>query len=183
MTTPRSTSLPARLIGQAVTETYTGIAPIYDVWGRLTESKARRRCLEWAAIRDGEAVLEVAVGTGLTFAEILKRNPSGRNEGMDLTPAMLDRARRAQLPAECWQRIRSGASGWELRPDDLPRRDRVCRETVVEQAPPYLPGASRSAAAAACTHSCSPKAAPRPSQIALISARVSPSMRRRDDMV
>ncbi|MBK9712266.1 MAG: methyltransferase domain-containing protein [Kouleothrix sp.] len=39
-------------------------------------------------------MLEVATGTGLTFAEILKRNPAGRNEGIDLTPAMLDRAQR-----------------------------------------------------------------------------------------
>ncbi len=86
--------LPARLTGSAVTAAYTGMAPIYDLWGRLTETRARERCLEWAQIRDGEAVLEVAVGTGLTFAEIVKRNPAGRNEGVDLTPAMLERARR-----------------------------------------------------------------------------------------
>lgn len=86
--------LPARLDKPAVTHTYTGIAPLYDWWGRLAETEARRRCLERAQIRDGEAVLEVAVGTGLTFAEILARNPSGRNEGIDLTPAMLARAER-----------------------------------------------------------------------------------------
>jgi ubiquinone/menaquinone biosynthesis C-methylase UbiE len=37
-----------------------------------------------AAIRDGEDVLEVAVGTGLAFERILQANPSGRNEGIDL---------------------------------------------------------------------------------------------------
>jgi ubiquinone/menaquinone biosynthesis C-methylase UbiE len=47
-----------------------------------------------AAIQNGEAVLEVAVGTGLTFERILKSNPSGRNEGIDLTEAMLIRAER-----------------------------------------------------------------------------------------
>src|SRR5512137_980496 len=89
----RQATLPARLTKQDVNAVYQGVAPIYDLWGALTETKARTRCLEWADIHDGEAVLEVAVGTGLTFAEILKRNPTGRNEGVDLTPAMLERAR------------------------------------------------------------------------------------------
>lgn len=89
----RQDTLPARLAKQDVNAVYQGVAPIYDLWGALTETKARSHCLEWANIHDGEAVLEVAVGTGLTFAEILKRNSSGRNEGIDLTPAMLERAR------------------------------------------------------------------------------------------
>jgi ubiquinone/menaquinone biosynthesis C-methylase UbiE len=85
-------TLPARIKQADVPNVYRVTAPVYDLWGRLTETKARQRCLELAQVRDGEAVLEVAVGTGLTFAEILKRNPSGRNEGIDLTPAMLERA-------------------------------------------------------------------------------------------
>ena len=64
------------------------------MWARLTESKALLRCLELAAIRDGESVLEVATGTGLAFERILRANPSGRNEGIDLTEAMLARARK-----------------------------------------------------------------------------------------
>jgi len=86
-------TLPARLDKPGVNAVYKRVAPIYDLWGALTETRARALCLEWAAIRDGETVLEVAVGTGLTFAAILKRNPSGRNEGVDLTPAMLERAK------------------------------------------------------------------------------------------
>ena len=35
-----------------------------------------------------------AVGTGLAFSEILKLNPGGRNEGIDITEEMLIRARR-----------------------------------------------------------------------------------------
>jgi ubiquinone/menaquinone biosynthesis C-methylase UbiE len=65
----------------------------------LTESKARDRCLEIAAIQDGESVLEVAVGTGLAFERILKANPSGRNEGIDLTEAMLNRAEKRAASA------------------------------------------------------------------------------------
>jgi ubiquinone/menaquinone biosynthesis C-methylase UbiE len=72
---------------------YTRLAPIYDVWAVLTESRARRICLERAAITDGEAVLEVAVGTGLLFRDILRVNRGGRNVGIDLTEAMLARAR------------------------------------------------------------------------------------------
>lgn len=38
-------------------------------------------------------VLEVAVGTGIVFAELVRANPSGKNEGLDLTEGMLARAR------------------------------------------------------------------------------------------
>lgn len=83
----------ARLKKEDVVKVYSGIAPIYDFWGKLTETRARRRALELARIRNGEAVLEVALGTGLTFQEILKANPAGKNMGVDLTPAMLEKAR------------------------------------------------------------------------------------------
>jgi ubiquinone/menaquinone biosynthesis C-methylase UbiE len=79
----------ARITKEQVPHIYSKIASIYDLWALLTERKARNRCLELAAVQDGEDVLEVAVGTGLAFVEILKANPSGRNEGVDLTAAML----------------------------------------------------------------------------------------------
>lgn len=84
--------LDARIKKGQVADVYGRIAPIYDIWAWLTERKARDRCLELAAIRDGEDVLEVAVGTGSTFARILEANPTGHNEGIDLTPSMLTRA-------------------------------------------------------------------------------------------
>ncbi|MGD0822827.1 MAG: methyltransferase domain-containing protein [Desulfomonilia bacterium] len=77
-----------------IPKVYRSIAPIYDIWGMLTETKARKRCLELAKIQDGEKVLEVAVGTGSAFVEILKKNPHGWNAGMDLTVEMLNRARK-----------------------------------------------------------------------------------------
>jgi ubiquinone/menaquinone biosynthesis C-methylase UbiE len=73
---------------------YRSIAPIYDLWGTLTETKARKRCLDLAQINNGENILEVAVGTGAAFAEILKKNQSGRNNGIDLTNEMLGRAKK-----------------------------------------------------------------------------------------
>ena len=84
--------LDARIKKSRVPDVYRRIAPVYDIWAWLTERKARGRCLELAAIRDGEDILEVAVGTGLTFEKILEANPSGQNEGVDLTAAMLERA-------------------------------------------------------------------------------------------
>jgi ubiquinone/menaquinone biosynthesis C-methylase UbiE len=48
---------------------YDKIAPIYDIWGKLTESHARNRGIELAEIVDGQSILEVAVGTGLAFYE------------------------------------------------------------------------------------------------------------------
>jgi ubiquinone/menaquinone biosynthesis C-methylase UbiE len=93
-----------------VSDLYRKIAPTYDLWAGLTETKARDRCLELAAIQDGEAVLEVAVGTGLAFERILKSNPSGRNEGIDLTEAMLRRAER--------RAAKSGVGNYRLRIGD-----------------------------------------------------------------
>jgi len=85
--------LGAGLKKTQVAKVYRRIAPSYDLWARLTESKARNRCLELAGIQDGESVLEVAVGTGLAFVKILGSNPTGLNEGIDLTEEMLSLAK------------------------------------------------------------------------------------------
>ena len=53
--------------------------------------------------------MEVAVGTGLAFAEILKQNSSGRNEGIDLTQEMLDKAiRKAAASGQNNYRLKLG---------------------------------------------------------------------------
>ncbi len=100
----------AKIDKNRVADIYRKIAPSYDLWAWLTESKARDRCLELAAIQNGEDVLEVAVGTGLAFERILQANPSGRNEGIDLTEAMLIRAEK--------KAARSGSSHYRLRVGD-----------------------------------------------------------------
>jgi ubiquinone/menaquinone biosynthesis C-methylase UbiE len=76
------------------TELYSRVAAVYDAWTYFTESRSLGTALDASGIRDGDAVLEVAVGTGVAFREVLRRNPSGRNVGIDLTAAMLRRARR-----------------------------------------------------------------------------------------
>jgi ubiquinone/menaquinone biosynthesis C-methylase UbiE len=85
--------LAARLKKEQVAQLYAQTAPVYDLWGALAESKARKKALALANIRNGESILEVAVGTGLLFVKVLRANPDGYNVGVDLTPAMLDKAR------------------------------------------------------------------------------------------
>lgn len=85
--------LPARLDKPDVVAVYSQTAPLYDLWGALAESQARKQALARANIRNGESILEVAVGTGLLFQEILRANPEGATLGVDLTPAMLAKAR------------------------------------------------------------------------------------------
>ena len=102
--------LDAKLAKEQVADVYSKIAPLYDLWAWLTERKARDRCLELAAIQDGEDVLEVAVGTGLAFVKILAVNPSGHSEGIDLTGAMLIRAEK--------KAARTGIDNYRLRIGD-----------------------------------------------------------------
>ena len=96
----------AKLNKTQVKDVYSQMAPVYDIWGSLTETKARQRAISLANIKNGEAVLEVAVGTGLTFQEILQANPDGENIGIDLTPAMLEKAKSKAL--------KSGANNFKL---------------------------------------------------------------------
>ncbi len=75
-----------------VKDSYSKVAWFYDFWSWLTESKAAKKVIEIAEIKDGESILEVAVGTGLVFKEILRRNPSGINKATEISPSMLSRA-------------------------------------------------------------------------------------------
>lgn len=81
--------LKARYTQDEIVRKYNRIASIYDLFGIMMESKARRRAIEMAGIRNGEKVLEVAFGTGLSFVEILKRNPDGWVDGIDISRKML----------------------------------------------------------------------------------------------
>ena len=102
--------LPARLPKSAVSHTYTWIAPFHDLLALLVERRARRLGIEWANVRNGERILEVGVGTGLSFRHLLRRNPDGFTDGVDLTPAMLRKARKRAR--------RSKTSNWRLQPAD-----------------------------------------------------------------
>ncbi len=86
--------LEARYTHEEIVRKYNWIAPIYDLFGILMESKARQRAIDITAIKNGETILEVAFGTGLNFVEILKRNPEGWVDGIDVSMKMLERARK-----------------------------------------------------------------------------------------
>jgi ubiquinone/menaquinone biosynthesis C-methylase UbiE len=86
--------LEARFTHDQIVRKYNRIASIYDLFGIFMESKARQRALDLAAIRNGEKILEVALGTGLNFVKILIRNPQGWVEGIDVSRKMLERARK-----------------------------------------------------------------------------------------
>lgn len=73
---------------------YTRLAPVYELWARVTESKARRRVLELAAVQPGEDVLEVAVGTGVQLVRLAEANAPGRITGVEPSTGMLRQARR-----------------------------------------------------------------------------------------
>jgi ubiquinone/menaquinone biosynthesis C-methylase UbiE len=86
--------LDARVPQNEIAGIYDSLSSIYDLWGNLTESRARNRALELAEIKNGQKVLEVAVGTGLAFYEIVKQNPDGTNIGIDISAGMLKKAQK-----------------------------------------------------------------------------------------
>jgi ubiquinone/menaquinone biosynthesis C-methylase UbiE len=99
--------LERRFSPEEIEREYSRVVWMYDAWARLTESKATKRALEVADIHDGESVLEVAVGTGIAFKEIVMRNRHGRNEGVDISPTMLsaavNRMRRSGIDSGCYR--------------------------------------------------------------------------------
>ena len=90
----RKEALDARVSQKDIVPLYNSLSGMYDLWGTLAESRARRRAIELAGIKDGQKILEVAVGTGLAFYEIVRKNRNGWNLGIDISPGMLDKARK-----------------------------------------------------------------------------------------
>lgn len=86
--------LKARFTHEEIVRKYNRIASVYDLFGVMMESKARQQALELAMIQDGEKILEVALGTGLNFVEILRRNQNGWVDGIDISTKMLERTRK-----------------------------------------------------------------------------------------
>jgi ubiquinone/menaquinone biosynthesis C-methylase UbiE len=89
----RVTQQRARVDQNEIPALYDRLSRIYGLWAALTESRARRRALQRAAPRDGADILEIAVGTGQLFAQVVRANPRGRTQGIDISPRMLARAR------------------------------------------------------------------------------------------
>ena len=84
--------MEARVPQSDIPGVYDKLSKTYDIWGKLAETRARNRAIELADITDGQKILEVAVGTGLGFYEIVRRNPNGTNIGVDISRGMLGMA-------------------------------------------------------------------------------------------
>jgi demethylmenaquinone methyltransferase / 2-methoxy-6-polyprenyl-1,4-benzoquinol methylase len=90
----RDVVLEANEAPERVPRIYTRLAPVYEAWARLTESKARRRVLELASVRPGEDVFEVATGTGVQLVGLARANSGGRTVGVEISHGMLAQTRR-----------------------------------------------------------------------------------------
>lgn len=85
---------------EAIRRAYDLVSWFYGWVAAPLERKARMAGLDEVAVRPGEKVLEVAVGPGATFVEILRRvGPGGAVTGVDISPRMLDQTRRRALRA------------------------------------------------------------------------------------
>ena len=103
MAAVRDLAAPAREADRTrehLIETYRRKARHYDITSRLYPAPGypqlgqRRRAVEALGLRPGAFVVDVACGTGLNFRLIQEAiGPEGRILGVDLTDAMLDRAR------------------------------------------------------------------------------------------
>jgi len=92
-------------------ETYRKKAKHYDVTSRLypapgyPQRTQRLRALRALRLGPGDTVVDVACGTGLNFSMLQDViGPTGRIIGVDLTDAMLDRAR-ARVAANGWSNV------------------------------------------------------------------------------
>ncbi|MHB8113648.1 MAG: class I SAM-dependent methyltransferase [Bellilinea sp.] len=85
----------------------SAIQSAYNLWSLFygsivvpMERKPRLRGIELAAIQPHDRILEVAVGTGAALLEMLKRvDKVNVVHGVDLTPGMLEKARRTVAKA------------------------------------------------------------------------------------
>lgn len=68
---------------------YDVTAPLYPASTALFHSRAHGRLLELGGRLEGRNVLEVAIGSGELFRELLSRNRSGLTAGVDLSPGMV----------------------------------------------------------------------------------------------
>ena len=104
---------------QRALEKYRRHAPGYDATAARTMA-LRRRTVALLALRPGDVVLDVACGTGLSFALLLERvGPTGTVVGVELSPEMLAQAR-ARVQSNGWRNVVLIESSMEAARIDLP---------------------------------------------------------------
>ena len=71
---------------------YDLVAPLYSISSQLFHSRAHRAALAASGIENGMRVLEVAMGSGEMFHQLIEMNPDGETIGTDLSPNMAERS-------------------------------------------------------------------------------------------
>jgi len=86
--------------GDVLRTLYAGLAPVYAQLVPFVSSAARSRAVSWVNAAPGDRVLDVGCGTGRALRQLAASSPEGWTDGLDVTPAMLARARArlASLP-------------------------------------------------------------------------------------
>ena len=72
---------------------YSDAAPVYDDFTDEHEAAAKARAIALLARRQGERYLEVATGTGKTFAQVIAESGAEGVVGVDMAPGMIAVAR------------------------------------------------------------------------------------------
>ena len=95
----RETIIEAPVRTESIRRAYDLFSSVYFLVAPL-ERKERLRAVERAALQPNDRVLEVAVGSGTALVEILKRvGAETVVHGVDLSPRMVEKARRAAARA------------------------------------------------------------------------------------
>ncbi len=137
---------------QRLIETYRKKAKHYDITSRFypapgyPQRAQRLRAVRALGLRTGDSVIDVACGTGLNFPLIEEViGPGGRIVGVDLTDAMLARAR-DRIEASGWSNISLVQA--DLADFDFPARaDAILSTYALSQVPECAEVVARGAAA------------------------------------
>jgi ubiquinone/menaquinone biosynthesis C-methylase UbiE len=98
--------LPVRQTKRQTRRFYDRIAPFYDLLSERTEWPVRQRALAALEPRPGERILEIGPGTGHNLVELARAvGTRGHVHGIDLSEAMLERARRLIEQSDLTERV------------------------------------------------------------------------------
>jgi len=86
-----------KFVPEIVIKDYSKVAWVYDIWSLLTESRTAEKVLEFAELNGNKQILDVAVGTGMLFKKIVLLNSDGFTVGIDISPPMLEHAKKRLL--------------------------------------------------------------------------------------
>lgn len=87
------TPLDVSLTREQIQQFYSLAAPLYDGQTARFESEPKAAAIKKLALKPGERLLEVAVGTGGGLLEVARESGADGAVGVDLAPGMLNLAR------------------------------------------------------------------------------------------